>query len=99
MARFLNLMCLVVACRAWTEWVISEAGGETKVNQCVHEKGEYVLAVDRAIDEYVESFGHKKEFNMDMTSIYYGLASLVGVDILVLLFRRVFTLKFSPFCV
>lgn len=58
-----------------------------------HEEGEYVLAVDKAIDDFVDHLGPSQTQPDTTFTLLTGFFVLAIVDFLVVLFRRLYIPK------
>ena len=87
----------------WVDRWLSEAGDVSSRKPQVHE-GDYLLAVDKVLDDYAENFNDREPQSSQTRSFaelswISGLITLVLLDILVVFFRRVYMPKLSKCCV
>ncbi len=61
-------------------WLVAAARGE----------GEYIPAVDRAIEEYVDQLTCPGKFGFPVEPVLYGFLSLVCIDLAIIFVNKVF---------
>ena len=72
-----------------TELLPSEEGVGSPTHQ-VHEEGEYILAVDKVLDEYVDHITEPTTIKFDLNPVVYGLFSILVCDMVFFILRRFF---------
>jgi hypothetical protein len=83
----------------WVDFFTGEARREGQMAPADQE-GAYVLAVDKAIDDYVDNFARPVAPKQDTGfPLLAGFVALAILDVLIVLFRRAYIPKLFIFCV